>query len=87
MSAHTPHELHEAFPHHAEAIHRLKLSDPHFARLAEQHHDINRAIHRAESEIEPASDAHLEDLKKQRLQLLDDIAAILDQAQAGMGSA
>ena len=36
MSAHTPHELHEEFPHDAEALHRLKLASPHFARLAEQ---------------------------------------------------
>ena len=45
---HTPHELHEEFPEHAEAISRLKQSDAHFARLAEEYHEINRAVHRAE---------------------------------------
>lgn len=80
MSAHTPHELHDEFPDAADTIHHLKLNDAHFAKLAEEHHTVNRAIHRIETEIEPASDEHLEELKKQRLHLLDKIAAILNQA-------
>ena len=79
MSAHTPHELHDEFPHDAEALHRLKLNDAHFARLAERHHEVNREIHRIESEIEAASDERIEALKKERLHLLDEIAAMLDQ--------
>jgi Uncharacterized protein conserved in bacteria len=79
MSAHTPHELHDEFPHDAEALHRLKLENAHFARLAERHHEVNREIHRIESEIEAASDERIEALKKERLHLLDEIAAMLDQ--------
>jgi len=30
---HTPHELAEEFPDHAQKIHELKVSDAHFARL------------------------------------------------------
>ena len=78
MSAHTPHELHEEFPQDAEALHRLKLGDAHFNNLAARYHAVNRAIHRIESEIEPCSDFHAESLKKQRLRLLDEIAAILE---------
>jgi uncharacterized protein YdcH (DUF465 family) len=78
MSAHTPHELADAFPADAAALHRLKGSDAHFARLAEQHHAVNRAIHRVETGVEPASDARLEALKKERLHLLDAIAARLE---------
>lgn len=80
MSAHTPNELAEVFPDDAEALHRLKLTDAHFARLAEQHHAVNREIHRVETEIEPASDERLEELKKERLHLLDEIAAMLEAA-------
>lgn len=87
MSAHTPHELHDEFPDAADAIRHLKLTDAHFARLAEQHHTVNRAIHRVETEVEPASDAHLEGLKKQRLHLLDEIAAMLNQASKGTAPA
>ena len=80
MSAHTPNELAEVFPDDAEALHRLKLTDAHFARLAEQHHAVNREIHRVETEIEPASDERLEELKKERLHRLDEIAAMLEAA-------
>jgi uncharacterized protein YdcH (DUF465 family) len=83
MSAHTPHELHDEFPHDAEALRRLKLENAHFARLAERHHEVNREIHRIESEIEAASDERMEALKKERLHLLDEIAAMLDQEPEG----
>lgn len=75
--SHVPHELHEEFPDAAEALHTLKTSDNHFARLSEEYHVINREIHRIESEVEPASDEVLEDLKKKRLHLKDQIAAML----------
>ena len=80
MSAHTPNELADAFPDDAEALHQLKLTNAHFARLAEQHHEVNREIHRIEAEIDAASDDRLEALKKERLHLLDEIAAMLEAA-------
>lgn len=79
--SHVPHELAEDFPEHAERIHALKLSDAHFAKLADAYHEVNRAVHRVETRVEPASEAHEEDLRKQRLRLKDEIAAILN-AQA-----
>lgn len=75
--SHVPHELHEEFPDAAEALHTLKMSDAHFARLSDEYHVINREIHRVESEVEPASDEVLENLKKKRLHLKDQIAAML----------
>lgn len=75
--SHTPNELHEEFPESAERIHALKTSDRHFARLADEYHHLNRAIHRAETDIEPSSDEHLEEMKKQRLKLKDEIFARL----------
>ena len=82
MSAHTPHELHDEFPQDAEVLHRLKLGDPHFARLAERHHAVNREIHRIAAEIEAASDERLEALKRERLHLLDEIAAMIEAEEA-----
>jgi len=82
MSAHTPQELADTFPADAAALHRLKLADAHFARLAERHHQVNRAIHRIESGVEAASDTRLEALKRERLHLLDEIAAMLENAPA-----
>ena len=83
MSAHTPNELHEAFPEDAAAIQRLKRENAHFARLAERLHTVNRALHRIESGLEAASDERLEGLKRERLHLLDAIAARLETAPAG----
>ncbi len=77
---HVPHGLHEEFPQAAAAISRLKISDAHFARLAETYEHVNREIHRVEAEIEPASDEALEELKKRRLKLKDEIAAMLRSA-------
>ena len=80
--SHTPHELPDVFPNDVETIHRLKADNAHFARLADKHHEANRAIHRIETEVEPTSDAHAEDLKKQRLALQDEIAAMLTAAKS-----
>ena len=74
---HTPHELSEAFPQDCETIRLLKARDPHFARLTEESHTLNRAIHRAETDVEPVADFTLEDMKKDRLRLLDEISAQL----------
>ena len=81
MSAHTPHELHDEFPHDAELLHRLKLGDAHFNSLASRYHAVNRAIHRIESQIEPASDKHTDQLKRRRLALLDEIALLVEKAE------
>lgn len=75
--SHVPHELHEEFPEAANTLHALKTSDAHFARLADEYHTVNREVHRIETDVEPASDDVLEDLKKKRLNLKDQIAAIL----------
>jgi uncharacterized protein len=77
---HVPHGLHEEFPNAAAAISRLKIGDAHFARLAEGYETVNREIHRIESEIEAVSDEVLEDLKKKRIRLKDEIAAMLRTA-------
>lgn len=75
--SHVPNELHDEFPEAQARIHTLKASDNHFARLADRYHELNRSIHRAEAEVEPTSDDILEDMKKQRLALKDEIAAII----------
>lgn len=73
----TPHELAEEFPEHLEKIHALKQSSAHFARLFEDYHELNRAIHRAETNIEPTDDFHMEDMRKRRMKLKDQIYVLL----------
>lgn len=75
--SHTPHELHAEFPEKADKIHQLKLSSAHFSKLADEYHEVNREVHRIETDVTPASDETLEDLKKKRLWLKDQIAEML----------
>lgn len=77
--ANTPHELSEEFPDKAEAIHTLKTSDAHFARLVEEYHEINRAIHRAETNVEPTDELNENAMRKKRMALKDEIARALSQ--------
>ena len=77
---HTPHELAEDFPEDAEKISALKQSDAHFARLIEDYHTVNRAVHRAETQVEPVSDDHETALRRQRMHLKDEISRILREA-------
>jgi uncharacterized protein len=75
--ANTPHELAEEFPQHLDRMHELKLSDAHFARLFEEYHEVNRAVHRAETRVEVLSDDHEAELRRKRLRLKDEIARML----------
>ncbi|MCS6984657.1 MAG: DUF465 domain-containing protein [Leptospiraceae bacterium] len=77
---HESHELAAEFPEWKEKIHNLKRSDRHFARLFEEYENINWQILRIERGEEGASDAYLEDLKKKRLYLKDELFHILKRA-------
>ena len=70
---HTPHELAADFPEYAERIHELKAADPHFARLMEEYHQINRQVHRAETLVEPMSEEAENALRKKRAALKDEL--------------
>ena len=47
----------------------MKGGNAHFARIADLYHELNRAIHRMETDVEPVADETLEGLKRQRLTL------------------
>ncbi len=76
--SHVPHELAEEFPEFKDKIHDLKSSNAHFLKLFDEYHEINRAVHRAETDIEPTDDLHLEDMRKKRLYLKDEIFSMLN---------
>ena len=78
--SHTPHELAEEFPDKVELMSQLKQSDAHFARLADEYHEVNRVVHRAETNIEPMEDLAETELRKKRAALKDEIWAILSKA-------
>ncbi|WP_075996354.1 YdcH family protein [Salaquimonas pukyongi] len=72
-----PHELAEEFPEQAGKIHEMKTGNAHFAKLFDEYHEVNRAIHRAETDIEPTDDFHMEEMRKQRMRLKDELYGML----------
>jgi uncharacterized protein YdcH (DUF465 family) len=81
IMSHVAHELHEEFPDNVSLIQMLKSGNAHFAKLTEDYHELNRSIHRMETDVEPTDDTTLESLKKKRLSLKDEIAHILTNAK------
>ena len=77
---HTPHELTEEFPDMVDKMHDLKQADAHFAKLSDEYHEINRAVHRAETNVEPMDELAEVELRKQRANLKDEIYRILSDA-------
>ena len=75
--SHTPHELAEEFPDMVERISELKTSNAHFSKLVDEYHEINRAVHRAETNVEPTDDLHQAEMRKQRMALKDEIYKML----------
>jgi len=80
---HIPHELRDEFPELGLLIERLTKTNYEFGRLAAAYDEINRHIWRIESEDESTPDDVLENLKKRRLLLKDDIAALITSEQEG----
>jgi len=75
--SHTPHELHGEFPELADKITELKTSDAHFAKLADEYHALNRAVHRAETNVEPVEELAEVDMRKKRAALKDQLYSML----------
>jgi len=78
--SHTPHELAEDFPDQVDKIHDMKMNNAHFAKLVEEYHEINRAVHRAETGVEPVEELHEVEMRKTRMRLKDEIAGMLAKA-------
>ncbi|MBB3974930.1 hypothetical protein GGQ64_000106 [Rhizobium azooxidifex] len=78
----TPHQLAEEFPEHVGTIRHLREVDGHFHRITDAYDAVNRAIHRAETDIEPADDFRMADMRKERMRLKDEIYGTLTRFEA-----
>ena len=74
------HNLVTEFPEHKDRIHQLKVENHHFARLFDQYHDLDHEVLRIEQGIENTSDDYLEEKKKQRLNLKDQLYKMILEA-------
>ncbi|SHL19129.1 hypothetical protein SAMN05444414_10743 [Roseovarius marisflavi] len=75
--SHTPHELHDEFPELAEKVSEMKQKDAHFGKLADEYHQVNRAVHRAETLVEPMEELAEVELRKKRAALKDKLYQML----------
>ena len=57
----------------------LKQSDAHFAKLFDSYHEINRSVHRAETNVEPMDGLAETELRKKRGALKDEIWGYLQK--------
>jgi len=69
------------FPEYRDLISSLKGHDLHFTRLFDKHNDLDRRIANMEAQIQPSTQPEIENLKKEKLLLKDQLYAILKKAQ------
>ena len=69
------------FPEYRDLITRLKGHDAHFTRLFDKHNDLDQVIRNKEAHIEPGTHIEIEQLKKEKLLLKDQLYTILRQAR------
>ncbi len=73
------HALIYEFPEYKEKIRELKTSNHHFARLFAEYHELDRHIRRLEEEGVPVADETIEEMKKKRVLLKDELYHMLRQ--------
>ncbi|MDP9500133.1 YdcH family protein [Bisgaard Taxon 45] len=69
------------FPEFRDLISKLKLEDAHFNRLFEKHNELDHRIKNIESNIELGTPQEVENLKKEKLRLKDEIYVLLKKHQ------
>lgn len=73
------HDLIHELPEHRERIHDLKISNNRFAKLFDEYHDVTKQVERMETLTEPVCTQTEETLKLKRLQLKDQLFAMIQQ--------
>jgi hypothetical protein len=74
------HDLVHELPEHRDTIHQLKTSNNHFARLFDEYHEVDHEVRRIETGVEITSDEYLDERKKVRLNLKDELYRMIQQA-------
>jgi uncharacterized protein YdcH (DUF465 family) len=70
------------FPEYRELITRLKGHDAHFTHLFNKHNALDQIIKNKEAHIEPSTQIEIEQRKKEKLALKDEIYQVLRKASA-----
>ena len=75
------------FPEYRDLITKLKTSDHHFIRLFDQHNRLDQEIQNMENRVVTATHEQIEQLKKEKLHLKDQLYSILKKADAAANRA
>ena len=70
------------FPEYRELITKLKTTDHHFIRLFDKHNELDQQIKNMEDHVTSGTPEEIENLKKEKLRLKDQLYAILKKASA-----
>mgnify|MGYP000692888165 CR=1 FL=1 len=77
------HSLFNDFPESRDLIHKMKLEDEEFSRKAAQYHDLDHRVRGLEKCSVPTSDQIFEQLKRERMQLKDELYARIKKSHRG----
>jgi len=70
------------FPEYRELISRLKGNDHHFTRLFDKHNELDHEIRNREAGTRAGSQLEIEQLKKEKLALKDQLYELLKKVAA-----
>lgn len=73
------HDLLHELPEHKDVIHKLKMNNNHFSKLFDEYHETDHEVHRIETGVENTADEYLEERKKKRLFLKDQLFQMIQK--------
>lgn len=65
------------FPEFRDLISKLKNEDAHFSRLFDKHNELDQTIKNIEANIQLGTPTEVENMKKEKLRLKDEMYVIL----------
>ena len=80
------HDLHHEFPEMHDAISTLRSANPMFARMYATYHRLTGKVEDLEEHDMPVGDFTIEDMKKQRVKLKDDLYHLMLAYRTGQQS-
>jgi uncharacterized protein YdcH (DUF465 family) len=74
---HVPHQLNVEFPDKADQITQMEQSNAHFAKLVAKYDEVNRTVHKAETNVAPMDELAESEMRRNRAALKDELYAML----------